>query len=103
MRSLILQGPLEKIRIDQVRRDLGPEIDVTLNSLPEDGVAIFDAHAFRDWHWPVEAAKTPDVTDTGRHKVTVLEGPDYTSSAIAWLKEGQLTQPPEEASPGAPE
>jgi len=103
MRSLILQGAENKINIDMLRRELGSEIDIAYNSLPEDWVAIFDHGQFHDWDWPIESRKTPDVTDTGRANIKDLEGPDYTASAIQFIKEGQLIQPPEEATIEGPE
>jgi len=102
MRMLVIQGALNPLRVDQLKRDL-PDIDIAVNSLPEDGVAIFDQGKFNQWDWPVEAAKTPDVTDTGRMNLTTLEGPDYTNSALQWIKEGILIQPPEEATLEGPE
>jgi len=101
MRSVIIIGPDIKIDLDYIRREVGPEIDITQNTLPEDGVAIYNCGKPIDWSWPNEVVVVGECLAVGRKTVEHLQGPDYNASIIAWIKEGMLTQPPEEQDEGS--
>jgi len=100
MRSIIIVGPEVKLDLDYIRRET-PEIEIMQNTLPDEGVAIYDCGKSIDWSWPNEVGVVGECSAIGRKTVTHLQGPDWSASVIAWINEGLLTQPPEEdESPG---
>jgi len=100
MRSIIIVGPDITLDLDYVRKQVGDEIQITENTLPEDGVAIYNCGRPIDWSWPNEVGLIGTCLAVGRKNVDHLQGPDYNASTIAWIQEGMLTQPPEENDEG---
>jgi len=77
-----------------------PDIDVMKNSLPDDGVALFDCASLNrlDKAW---ARAPPYILGMCEHATgfKTNQGPlsgDFLQAAIDYIAEGELDQPPEE-------